>query len=260
MKVVLFCGGLGLRLRDYSQDIPKPMVNIGYRPIIWHIMKYYDHFGFKDFILCLGYKADYIKNFFLNYNEAISNDFTLSNSGRSIDLVNSDISNWRITFVDTGYDVLIGQRFMAIKDYLEGEEIFLANYSDNLTDFHLPSLIDKFTASKNIAGMLCVKPKRTYHYLEIDEQERVKNIFDLQKSHLFVNGGYFIFRKEIFNYIREGEDLVLEPFSRLIKEQKLLGYKYEGFWQSMETFKDKQVFDELYQQRIAPWELWKNNL
>ena len=129
MKVVLFCGGLGMRLREYSESIPKPMVPVGYRPILWHVMKYYAHFGHKDFILCLGYRADVIKEYFLDYNECLSNDFTLSQGARKIELANSDIDSWRITFVDTGMQANIGQRLKAVQPYLEGEEAFLANYA-----------------------------------------------------------------------------------------------------------------------------------
>jgi len=257
MKVVLFCGGLGMRLRDYSEEIPKPMVNIGYRPILWHVMKYYAHFGYTDFILCLGYKADYIKNYFLNYSEAISNDFTLSESGQSIKLMQSDISNWNITFVDTGYSSNIGQRLLAVKDYLEQDEIFIANYSDNLTDFPLPKLINQFTESDSVAGILCVKPKSYYHFVQLENDSDVTNFYDIVGTDLLINGGYFIFRRNIFNYINKGEELVLEPFSRLIKEGKLMGHRYNGFWQSMDTFKDKQLLDNLFERGEAPWELWR---
>src|ERR1700728_3624546 len=141
MKVVLFCGGLGLRIRD-TDDVPKPMVQIGYRPILWHVMKYYAHFGHKDFILCLGHRADVIKNYFLNYNECVSNDFVLSQGGKKVDLLNSDIDDWNITFVDTGTGSNIGERLKAVEKYLEGEEEFLANYSDGVTDLPLPAQIE----------------------------------------------------------------------------------------------------------------------
>ena len=134
MKVVLFCGGLGTRLGELTEDVPKPLVKIGYRPILWHLMKYYAHYGHKDFILCLGYKADKIKDYFLNYNEYISNDFTMSNGGKDIQLQKSDIADWKITFVDTGLRSNIGQRLKAVEKYLAGEEMFLANYSDGLTN------------------------------------------------------------------------------------------------------------------------------
>ena len=143
MKVVLFCGGLGQRLRDHSERVPKPMIPIGYRPILWHIMKYYAHFGHRDFTLCLGYKADVVKQYFLNYNEALSNDFVLDGNGGGeparVELLGSDIHDWRITFADTGLHANIGQRLVAVKRYVEGEEVFLANYGDVLTYAPCPS-------------------------------------------------------------------------------------------------------------------------
>jgi len=253
MKVVLFCGGQGMRLREHSDKIPKPMVKIGYRPILWHIMKYYAHFGHTEFILCLGYKADYIKEYFLNYNEAVSNDFIFSKSGKSVEMLSTDISQWKISLVDTGYSSNIGERLVAIKDYLGNDDVFLANYSDNLTNFPLNKLETKFYQNdNNIAGMLCVKPRSFYHFATI-EGSRVNKIHDIENSNLYVNGGYFIFKKEIFNYIKKGEELIHEPFNRLINEKKLLGYKYNGFWQSMDTFKDKQLFDKLYEENNPPW-------
>src|SRR5687767_2749734 len=134
MKVVLFCGGFGMRIREYSENIPKPMVPIGYRPILWHVMKYYAHFGHKDFVLCLGHGADVVKNYFLNYNECVSNDFVLSEGGGKLDLVSTDIRDWRITFADTGTSSNIAQRLLGAKKYLGEDDVFLANYSDGLTD------------------------------------------------------------------------------------------------------------------------------
>src|SRR5262245_21723424 len=144
MKVVLFCGGLGMRIREAPEPMPKPMLTIGYRPLVWHLMKYYAHFGHKDFILCLGYRADAIKNYFLNYNECVSNNFVLSNGGKDLRLLNSVIQDWNITFVDTGIHANIGQRLKAVEPYLEGESMFLANYSDGLTDLPLNDYIDNF--------------------------------------------------------------------------------------------------------------------
>ena len=259
VKVVLFCGGHGIRMRDYSEKIPKPMVPIGPRPIIWHVMKYYSHFGYHDFILCLGYKADYIKNYFLNYNEASSNNFILSDSGKSVNLLNTDIDNWKITFVDTGYSSNIGERLTAVKSYLKDEDIFMANYSDTLTDCHLPDHIDDFSRSNNCVGsFLTVKPNFTHHVINDNNRGFVTEIYDSQKSGILINGGYFIFKKEIFNYINPGDDLIIEPFNRLIKFGGLRTYRHEGFWASMETFKDRMILNDLQVQSQAPWELWKN--
>ena len=258
MKVVLFCGGLGMRLRDYSENIPKPMVNIGYRPILWHVMKYYAHYGHKDFILCLGYRADIVKNYFLNYNECLSNDFVLSNGGKKIQLLNCDIQDWKITFVDTGSDSNIAQRLKAIEKCLEGEEVFLANYSDGLTDLPLPKLIDHFFEHNKIASFLCVKPTQSFHVVSTKNDDgAVSEIQGISRSDLWINGGYFIFRKEIFGYIHEGEELVHESFHRLIDKGELIAYKYKGFWACMDTFKDKQQLDDMYSRGEAPWEVWK---
>jgi glucose-1-phosphate cytidylyltransferase len=256
VKVVLFCGGLGLRLREYSENIPKPMVPIGYRPISWHVMKYYAHYGHRDFILCLGYRGDVIKDYFLNYNECISNDFTLSEGGKKIELLNKDIQSWRITFADTGATSNIGQRLKAVEKYLEGEEVFLANYSDGLTDFPLPQLIDYSLKRSRIATFLCVKPVHTFHIVSMNGDGDVKNIKHVAQSDIWINGGYFVFKKDIFKYIRDGEELVDEPFQRLIRQNELIAYKYDGFFGCMDTLKDKQSLEEMYAQGEAPWEVW----
>jgi len=261
MKVVLFCGGLGMRLRDYSETIPKPMVNIGYRPILWHVMKYYAHYGHKDFVLCLGYRADAIKNYFLDYNECASNDFVLSQGGKTVELANSDIHDWRITFADTGVNCNIGQRLKAVEKYLEGEEEFLDNYSDGLSDLPLPEQLDHFHNSGKVASFIAVRPNLSYHMVSVHEGNGslVSGIHAINNGSVRINGGYFIFKKRIFDYIREREELVSEPFQRLIDEEQLVGYKYDGFWAGMDTFKDKQQLETLWGSGAAPWEVWKKN-
>jgi glucose-1-phosphate cytidylyltransferase len=261
MKVVLFCGGLGMRLRDYSETLPKPMVPIGYRPILWHVMKYYAHFGHKDFILCLGYRADAVKNYFLNYNECVSNDFVLSAGGKNLELYNSDIQDWRITFADTGVESNIGMRLKAVEKYLDGEEEFLANYSDGLTDLNLPEQLDHFHKHDKVASFLAVRPSLSYHMVSIEEGESnlVSGIRAINNGSVRINGGFFVFKTKIFDYIREREELVNGPFSRLINEQQLIGYPYDGYWASMDTFKDKQELDSQWGTGNAPWEVWKNN-
>ncbi|HEX2916695.1 MAG TPA: glucose-1-phosphate cytidylyltransferase [Chloroflexia bacterium] len=257
MKVVLFCGGFGTRMRDYSDNIPKPMVNIGYRPILWHVMKYYAYYGYKDFILCLGYKADLIKNYFLNYNEFLSNDFVLSRGGKNLHLLNSDIEDWKITFVDTGIHSNIAQRLKAVENYLDGEETFLANYSDGLTDLYLPDFLNHFSASEKIASFLSVRPSQSFHLVKMKENGLVTSIHDVTRSDVWINGGYFAFKREIFDYIRPGEELVLEPFERLIRQEELITYRYSGFWGCMDTFKEKQQLEDLHSQGNAPWEVWR---
>ncbi len=259
MKVVLFCGGQGLRMREFSDTIPKPMVNIGYRPILWHVMKYYAYYGHKDFILCLGHGADSIKNYFLDYNECISNDFLLSQGGKNLQLFNSDIDDWSITFADTGTSSNIGQRLKAVEKYLEGEDLFLANYSDGLTDLPLDDQINHFKRSRKVASFLCVKPNLSFHFITLNPHGVVESINDVSGSNIRVNGGYFVFRKTIFQYIEEGEELLYEPFQRLLERKELLAYKYDGFWAAMDTFKDKQALEDIYARGDAPWAVWSHS-
>ncbi len=259
MKVVLFCGGLGLRIRDYSNEVPKPMVKIGFRPILWHLMKYYAHFGHKDFILCLGYGADVIKDYFLNYSEYLSNDFVLKNGGDKLKLLGRDIDDWSITFVDPGISSCIGERLKAVEPFLQGEEMFLANYSDNLTDCHLPDLIDTVHANDSVGSFLSVVPQQSFHVVRLSDDGRlVDEIGEIGKSGLLINGGFFAFRQEIFDYLEEGEELVYEPFSRLIEQRKLASLKHEGFWACMDTFKDRQMLQSMYSSGNAPWEVWRH--
>lgn len=259
MKVVLFCGGMGLRIRD-AENVPKPLVQIGYRPVLWHVMKYYAHYGHKDFILCLGYGADAIKRYFLDYSECASNDFVLSQGGRKVELFNSDIHDWRITFADTGINSNIGQRLKAVERYLDGEEEFLANYSDGLTDLPLPQQLDHFHRNKKIASFLCVLPNLSYHVVSTEPgNSLVTGVHAITNGSVRINGGYFAFKKEIFNYIEEGEELVIEPFQRLIDEKQLLGYTYDGFWAGMDTFKDRQSLESLWGSGSAPWHVWRGD-
>lgn len=260
MKVVIFCGGLGMRLREFAENIPKPMVPIGYRPILWHLMKYYAHFGHKDFILCLGYRADAIKQYFRNYDECLSNDFTLSEGGKQVSLFNSDITDWKITFAETGVVSNIGQRLKAVQKYLEGEEVFLANYADGLTDLDLRKLLRFAEQNRKIATFVCTKPNLTYHAVDVAPGGHVREIKNIRQMNIRINGGYFVLRREIFDYIQNGEELVQEPFQRLIREGQLMGYDYDGYFACMDTFKDKQQFDDLYTRGDAPWELWKKPL
>jgi len=256
MKVVLFCGGQGTRLQGYSGLVPKPMVRIGHRPILWYIMKYYAFFGHKDFILCLGYRSEAIKEFFLKYEEWVSNDFVLSNGGNDLHLFNSDIQDWSITFVDTGIHASVGERLKAVEPHLEGERIFLANYADGLTDLWLPDFLESFHAADKIAGFLAVRSPQSFHITRVADDGVVEEISPLSESEHWINGGFFVLRQEIFNYLHAGEDLVSEPFQRLIEKQALVAHRHEGFWRPMDTFKDKQALDDLYESGDAPWEMW----
>ncbi len=260
MKVVLFCGGLGLRLRDYSEDIPKPMIPIGYRPILWHVMKYYAHFGHTDFILALGYKAETIKRYFLTYDECLSNDFVLEDGGKRRTLFNSDIHDWRITFVDTGLNTPIGERLLRVKQYVEPDETFFANYTDTLTDCPLPRLLAHVERHGKKAGFLCVKPPLSYHVVSMNNGGTVSRIEPIRESGLRINGGFFVLHSNIFGLIKPGEELVQEPFQRLIERHELIAYRHDGFWVSMDTMKDRQRLEELHMHGEAPWEVWGKTL
>jgi len=258
MKVVLFCGGMGLRLRDQAYNTPKPLAEIGARPIIWHLMKYYAHYGHKDFILCLGYRGEAFKDYFLHYNETHSNDFVLTQGGKNIQLASSDIEDWRIHFVDTGLHSNIGMRLKAVQPYLDGEEMFLANYSDGLSDLPLDVYLDDFKQSGKTASFVSVRNKAVSHMVETSGDGTVTGIRSLADSDIRINGGFFAFRQKVFDYIGAGEELVEEPFERLIAEEQLVGYRYDGFWQCMDTFKDKQLLDELAARDEMPWQIWKH--
>lgn len=258
MKVVLFCGGLGMRLRDYSDRIPKPLVEVGPHPILWHLMRYYAHYGHKDFVLCLGHGGAAIKTYFRNYDETLANDFIMEKGGEKIELLRRDIDDWRITFVDTGTNSNIGQRLMRVRQYLAGEKEFLANYADGLSDLDLNAYLDYFHARRKIACFVSIPAPHTFHVIDADPEHHVRRLQLVSQSDVRVNGGFFAFRTEIFDYIREGEELVIEPFDRLARERQLLAYPYDGFWRNMDTFKDKIGLDEVWSKGQAPWRVWSN--
>ena len=258
MKVVIFCGGLGMRLREAGEDIPKPMVTIGHRPILWHLMKYYAHYGHTDFILCLGYRGDIIKKYFLNYEETSSNDFVLSGGGRDIELMNRDISDWRITFADTGVNANIGQRLMAVRKYLSGEPTFLANYADGLSDLPLNDHIAQFEQSNAVASFIAVRTSQSLHCVHSDDSGVVTSFGQLSGSEFWINAGYFCLRQAIFDHIEEGDELVEQPFQRLIERKLLSVNRYGGFWQQMDTFKEKITYDRMEARGNCPWMVWRD--
>jgi glucose-1-phosphate cytidylyltransferase len=257
MKVVLFCGGMGMRLRDYSDQIPKPLVPVGSRPIIWHLMKYYAHFGHKDFVLCLGHGASAIKEYFLKYDECLTNDFVLSEGGKKIRMLGTDIHDWTITFVDTGRDSNIGERLRRVREHVRGEEAFLANYSDGLSDLDLKTYVDKFLERRAVGCFLTVPAPHTFHIVHADEQLHATRLEHVSRSPVRINGGFFVFRQGIFDVMNPGEELVLKPFERLIEKRELLAVPHDGFWQNMDTFKDKMQLDELVATNRAPWRVWQ---
>ena len=257
MKVVLFCGGYGMRMRDGVSDLPKPMHPVGPRPLIWHVMRYYAHFGHTDFVLCLGYGAHHIKDFFLNYSETASNDFVLR--GGSVELLGSDIQDWTITFVHTGLDSPIGERLRRVRALVAGEEMFLANYADVLTDLPLNDMIGKFAASDAVGALLAVPPQSAFHCVDVAADDRISAITTLQQMPLWENGGYFVLRPEIFDYIPENGDLVADGAAVLAKEGRMMAYRHRGFWQPADTVKERTALEAAYQGGTRPWMLWENN-
>ena len=259
MKVVLFCGGLGMRMREDAASAPKPMAMIGDRPLLWHVMRYYAHFGHTDFILCLGYGAAAVKDYFLHYDETLSTAFTLTMGGQAVRLFATDITDWNITFIDTGLSTTIGERLMRVRKYVEDDPIFLANYADTLTDAPLAQMVEKFRAGTAAAGLLAVPVQSTHHVIDVEDDDRVGRVRPIRELMQWENGGYFILRPEIFSVLRPGEDLVPHAFERLLPERRLLAQRYTGFWRAADTFKDRAELEELYHSGRCPWMLWDVN-
>ncbi len=258
MKVVLFCGGYGMRMREGRDDVPKPMVRVGERPLLWHVMRYYAHFGHKEFILCLGFGAHHIKEFFLHYRETTSNNFVLRRGG-GVELLSHDIYDWTITFVDTGLETPIGERLRRVKPYLAGEEMFLANYADTLTDAPMNEIIANMAANPQYAAsLLAVPPQMAFHMVERDAEDRVTGILPVTELDVAQNGGYFVFRKEVLDELQEGEDLVTDTLQRMSSSGKVYAHMHRGFWMPADTVKERAELEKMYQSGNRPWALWKN--
>jgi glucose-1-phosphate cytidylyltransferase len=258
MKVVLFCGGLGTRIRDYSEAIPKPMIPVGHQPMLLHIMQYYSHFGHRDFVLCLGYKANVIRDYFRNFDLSTYSDCVISEFGKKVEILGSRPPDWRVTLIDTGVWRNIGERLLAVKHLVKNEEYFLANYSDGLTDAPLSEMVDRLKASGKVGMFVAVRPPFNFHLAEFGEDGTVERMRSNQQSEIWINGGYFVFSNRIFDYLRDGEELVLQPFNRLIEERQLIAYKYDGFWRAMDTLQDKRVLEEMVEKGNMPWRIQAN--
>jgi len=257
MKVVLFCGGLGMRIRSGPESLPKPMMPIGNRPVAWHIMRYYAHFGHKEFVLCLGYGAQAVKDYFLDYRETSSNDFVLTEGGAHVEMLGADISEWRISFIDTGLHSAIGERLRRVRPYLGDDEIFLACYGDVLTDAPMNDLIEEFARSDAVGSLLAVSPPDSFHVVGVSDDDRVTGLTAAADMPLFINGGYFIFRQGIFDYLNEGDDLVMDAFPRAAADGMLRAVRYSGFWAPMDTLKERSALEDSYHSGSSPWTLWR---
>lgn len=245
-----------MRLRDYSDQIPKPLAPLGGMPIMWHMMKYYASFGHKDFILCLGYRGDAIKRFFLDHNIAIADDFVLENGRTTVTRASSNVNDWRITFVDTGQATNIGGRLLRVREHLEGEAMFFANYTDILTDLDLDEMVARFTESRAIAGFCSIWPPYSFHLVRENADGKVASLTSVGEAGMRMNGGYLVMTPEIFDNLHEGEELVIEGFQRLIEQDRLYAHAHDGFWMPMDTFKEKQALDDMWTNDRTPWQRW----
>ena len=255
MKVAIFCGGMGVRMGEQTQLIPKPMIRIGNRPILWHIMRYYASFGHNEFILCLGYKGESIKEYFLTHNEAMTNDFILDGTGprARIELLSRESEGWRITFADTGLNTKIAGRLKAVERYIGDEEAFLATYGDGLTDAPLHDLIATFHERGKMAMFLAVRPQYTGHLVTAKPDGTVTSISETSGADARMNAGFFVLKREILDCIQPDDELVEETFARLIPRGEVLAYNYDGFFGPMDTIKDHQRLEALHESGTAPW-------
>jgi glucose-1-phosphate cytidylyltransferase len=245
-----------MRMRDGVSSGPKPMAMVGERPLLWHVMRYYAHFGHTDFILCLGYGASAVKDFFLCYDETRSNDFVLENGAREVKLFSTDISDWRITFVDTGLGSSIGERLRRVRRFVVDDEMFVANYADVLTNAPLPDMVQRFRASSAVAGLLAVPLQSSHHVVEIGDDGLISQVSPMKDLLQWENGGYFIFRPGIFDYLHEDEDLVEDALVRLVGKGRVLAYPYKGYYSSADTVKERAQLEEMYQRGTCPWMVW----
>lgn len=258
MKVIILCGGQGTRLKEETEFKPKPMVYVGGKPILWHIMKIYAHYGFNEFILALGYKADYIKDYFLN-QKAFTADFTLETKDHKTTYhleKRRQIDNFKITFVDTGIDTLPGERILRCEEYIpEGEE-FMVTYGDGVSDIPLDKVYDFHKKQKTIGTICGVHPRSKYGLVELNGDHLVKGFVEKPVLQDWVNGGFMFFKHDFFKYLKKGE-LEHEALKRLIKKKQLSLYKHEGFWYAIDTYKELEDLNTIWSSPHPPWKLWK---
>lgn len=256
MKVIILCGGFGTRLREETEYRPKPMVEIGGRPILWHIMKIYAHYGYRDFVLCLGYKGHMIKEYFLNY-EAMNNDFTISLGRESRLEFNGHHAEdgFRVTLADTGQDTMTGGRIKRVQKYV-GKETFMATYGDGVADVDVSALVRFHKSHGRIATVTAVRPVSRFGVLDLDHS-RVATFAEKPPVDTWVNAGFFVFEPAIFDYL-EGDECVLErePLERLAADGQLMGYQHPGLFFAMDTYRDYLRLNELWDTGQAPWRVW----
>jgi len=259
MKVVILAGGLGTRLSEETDIRPKPMVEIGGRPIIWHIMKIYSQYGFNDFVICLGYKGFYIKEYFANYF-LHQTDITINLASNQIEYHKSASENWKITLIDTGKESMTGGRIKRIQPYI-GNEPFMLTYGDGVADVDISALVGFHKNHGKLLSVTAIQPSGRFGALEMDDQTgKVNSFMEKPKGDgVWINGGFFVCQPEVFDYIRNGDTTIWEqdPLQNIAKDGQLVGYKHEGFWRPMDTLKDKQDLNEMWNTGSAKWKIWK---
>lgn len=257
LQVVVLCGGLGTRLREETEYRPKPMVEIGGRPILWHIMKMYAHRGFRDFMLCLGYRGNMIKEYFLNY-EAMNNDFTICLGQQSKIQYNAvhEEQGFRVTLADTGLATMTGGRLRRIEKYIAGD-VFMLTYGDGLADIDMRKLLDFHYQHGKVATVTAVLPPSRYGVLQIGDGGQVAKFLEKPRTESFASAGFFVFNKAIFGYLG-GDDCTLErePLEHLAADGQLMAYRHEGFFYAMDTYREYQLLNDLWSNHQAPWRVW----
>ncbi|NQT30034.1 MAG: glucose-1-phosphate cytidylyltransferase [Candidatus Saganbacteria bacterium] len=260
MKVVILCGGQGTRLKEETEYRPKPLVPVGGMPILWHIMKTYSHFGHKDFILCLGYKGDMIKDYFLKFEE-LSNDFTLSLRSKSERIIHhskANLEDWNITFINTGQKAMTGSRVAQVKPYIGNDKEFLLTYGDGVANIDINALIAFHRSHGKIATMTGVRPPSRFGELSVHDTLVTTFNEKPSVSEGFINGGFFVFKRELFDYLSVDEDCTLErePLETLVKKQQMAMYPLDNYWHCMDTYRDFLLLNELWNAGKAPWKVW----
>lgn len=258
MKVVILAGGRGTRLSEESYIKPKPMVEIGEAPILWHIMKIYSYYGYNEFVICLGYKGYSIKEYFANYyrhmSDAITFDFT---EGNASEIHHNSAEPWKVTLVDTGLNTMTGGRIKRVEPYLEGKP-FMLTYGDGVSNVNIDKLVKSHQKSKKVATITAVQPDGRFGRLELDNNSIVGFTEKVRGDEGWINGGFMVFQPEVFDYIRDGDKSVLEldPLQNLARDGQLNAYKHDGFWQPMDTLREKIILEELWENQRAPWKVW----
>lgn len=261
MKVVILAGGLGTRLSEETELKPKPMVEIGGKPILWHIMKIYSHYGFNDFVILTGYKSHIIKDYFINYYTRYS-DITIDMQNNSVEIHKNRQEPWKVTMLYTGEDTMTGSRIKKAQDYI-GNEPFLLTYGDGVADVNINEIVESHKKSGKLATLTAVQLSGRYGAVIIKEDNIITTFSEKPKGEeSWINGGFFVCEPQVFDYIEENNDNVIferEPLEKLAKDNQLNAYKHSGFWQSMDTLKDKKDLTQMWQSDVAPWAVWQNS-